>query len=123
MLKAEPQVNTEHDALLFAALGDATRLQLINRLGQCKANHNSIAKLSSGMELSRQGVTKHLRVLENAGIVKSARVGRELHFLLLPQALTPLKEYLELVSTQWDDAIERLRSYVEVEAKVEEKRI
>jgi DNA-binding transcriptional ArsR family regulator len=115
MLKAEKQSNTASEAQLFAALGDSTRLQLINRLGEGKGKdkHNSISGLSSGMKLSRQGVTKHLRVLENAGIVKSTRVGRELHFHLVPETLTPLQEYLELISSQWDDAIERLRSLVE----------
>lgn len=119
MLKAESQRSTDNEARLFAALGDSTRLQLINRLGEGegkgKHKHNSISGLSSGMKLSRQGVTKHLRVLENAGIVKSTRVGRELHFLLVPETLTPLQDYLGIVSTEWDDAIDRLRSLVEEE--------
>jgi len=100
MLKAENQPSTANEARLFAALDDNTRLQLISRLGEGKGKHNSISGLSSGMKLSRQGVTKHLRVLENTGIVKSTRVGRELHFLLAPEALTPLQEYLELISSQ-----------------------
>ena len=111
MLKAEKRSNTASEAQLFAALGDSTRLQLINRLGENKGKekYDSISGLSSGMKLSRQGVTKHLRVLENAGIVKSTRVGREQHFHLVPETLTPLQEYLELISSQWDDALERLR--------------
>lgn len=109
MLQAEP--STVSKAQLFAALGDSTRLQLIDRLGGEK--HSSISQLSSGIELSRQGVTKHLRVLENAGLVQSERVGRELHFQLVPEALTPLQEHLELVSAQWDDTLQRLRSFVE----------
>ena len=111
MLKAESQPSTDSKAQLFAALGDSTRLHLIDRLGGGK--HSSISGLSIGMKLSRQGVTKHLRVLENAGIVKSTRVGRELHFLLVPETLTPLQDYLEIVSREWDDAIERLRSLVD----------
>lgn len=109
MLRTEASIDSK--AQLFAALGDSTRLQLIDRLGSGK--HHSIATLGGGMKLSRQGVTKHLRVLENAGIVKSVRAGREMHFLLVPETLTPLQEYLEIVSVQWDDAIERLRSFVE----------
>jgi DNA-binding transcriptional ArsR family regulator len=111
MLKANKELPTGKEAQLFAALGDSTRLQLVNRLGGGK--RNSISGLSVGMKLSRQGVTKHLRVLENAGVVKSTRVGRELHFSLQPEALTPLQEYLDHVSAHWDDAIERLRSFVE----------
>ncbi len=109
MLNAES--NIAGKAQLFAALGDSTRLQLIDRLGS--GRYNSITELSSGIDLSRQGVTKHLRVLENAGLVKSARAGRELHFLLVPEALTPLQKHLEIVSTQWDEAIGRLRAFVE----------
>jgi DNA-binding transcriptional ArsR family regulator len=108
MLKAEKQSSMTSEVQLFAALGDSTRLQLINRLGEGKDKdqHSSISGLSSGMKLSRQGVTKYLRVLENAGIVRSTRVGRELHVLLVPEALTPIQEYLEIASVQCDDAIE-----------------
>jgi len=113
MLKAEKAADGQSKAQQFAALGDNTRLELIDRIGN--DGNNSIVELSTGMGLSRQGVTKHLRVLEQAGIVKSKRVGRELHFLLKPEALTPLQEYLELVSQKWDDTIERLRAFVEEE--------
>ena len=111
MLKAEHPPSTANEAQLFAALGDNTRLTLIGRLGG--QNSHSISALSDGMKLSRQGVTKHLRVLESAGVVTSARVGRELHFSLQPEALTPLQDYLSLVSAQWDGALGRLRSFVE----------
>jgi len=98
-------------AALFAALGDDTRLQLVNRLGD--GQQTSISSLSAGMKLSRQGVTKHLRVLENVGIVESTRVGREIQFVLNPASLTPLEDYLKLVSAQWDEAIARLQVFVE----------
>ena len=113
MSKAEQAIPAQRKAQLFAALGDSKRLELIERMGS--GGKNSIVELSTGMGLSRQGVTKHLRVLELAGIVKSTRVGRELHFLLTPAALTPLQEYLKLVSERWDDTIERLRAFVEEE--------
>ena len=93
MLKTEKQNDSANEAQLFAALGGNTRLQLINRLGegQGKNRRNSISGLCSGMKLGRQGVTKHLRVLKNAGIVKSTKVGREPQFLLVPETLTPLQ--------------------------------
>ena len=59
--------------------------------GQGKNRRNSISGLCSSMKLSRQGVTKHLLVLKNAGIVKSTKVGREPQFLLVPETLTPLQ--------------------------------
>lgn len=111
MLKADSQPARRTPAELFAALGDNTRLQLVDRLR--RGQNHSIAGLSAGMELSRQGITKHLRVLERAGIVESTRVGRELQFELKPESLMPLKDYLQLVSAQWDSAIGRLQAYVE----------
>lgn len=111
MLRTKPSDPTDSPAPLFAALGDSTRLRLVDRLGA--GDSGSITQLCAGIGLSRQGVTKHLRVLEVAGIVESTRVGRELHFALKPEALTPMQEYLRLVSRQWDDAIARLQAYVE----------
>ena len=111
MSRANQHSSKHEPAELFAALGDATRLQLVRRLGS--GQPNSISKLSTGMKLSRQGVTKHLHVLESAGIVESLRVGREIQFSLNPESLTPMQEYLERVSTQWDEAIVRLQSFLE----------
>jgi DNA-binding transcriptional ArsR family regulator len=58
-------------------------------------------------------VTKHLRVLEGAGMVRSARVGRESLFALEPKPIEEARQYLEHVSAQWDDALARLKSFVE----------
>jgi DNA-binding transcriptional ArsR family regulator len=97
----------------FAALGDATRLSLVGRLSG--GEPQSIARLTSGTPLTRQAVTKHLRVLEGAGVVHSVRVGRESRFALEPRRLDDLRAYLELVSRQWDEALARLKTFVEDE--------
>jgi DNA-binding transcriptional ArsR family regulator len=86
-------------ASLFAALGDATRLSVLARL--CGGEPQSIARLTAGTKLTRQAVTKHLRVLENAGVVRSARVGRESRFALDPQPIEEARAYLDQVSRQW----------------------
>jgi DNA-binding transcriptional ArsR family regulator len=98
-------------ATVFAALGDATRLSLIGKLSSGKPQ--SIARLADGTPLSRQAITKHLRVLEGAGIVHSVRVGRESMFEFRPQPLKDLRSYLDRVSEQWDDVLARLKSFVE----------
>ncbi len=98
-------------APLFAALGDETRLRLVTKLG--RAEPMSIAHLTHGTDLTRQAVTKHLRVLEGAGIVKSVKKGRESHFELAPQKIDDAKKWLDVLSAQWDDALERLRDLVE----------
>lgn len=98
-------------APVFAALGDATRLRLISRLNDGQAR--SIAQLTEGLSLTRQAVTKHLRVLERAGIVSSSSVGRESRFNLVPEPIERARSYLETVSSQWDDALSRLKRFVE----------
>jgi DNA-binding transcriptional ArsR family regulator len=99
------------NAPVFAALGDATRLELVSRLIDGQAR--SIAQLSGGLSLSRQGVTKHLRVLERAGIVSSSRVGRESRYTYVAEPIEQVRSYLETVSVQWDDALSRLKKLVE----------
>ncbi len=68
---------------------------------------------TAGTNLSRQAVTKHLRVLANAGLVRSVRVGRESLSELEPQPIEEVRDYLDQVSKQWDDALARRKSHVE----------
>ena len=98
-------------APVFAALGDATRLSLVAEL--CGGQPRSISQLTEGTRLTRQAITKHLRVLESAGVVQSVRSGRESLFRFDPESIEEIKEYLDLVSAQWDQALVRLKSFVE----------
>lgn len=98
-------------APVFAALGDVTRLALITRLND--GQPRSITQLTSGLNLTRQGVTKHLRVLERAGIVDASWVGRERKFTFVPASIKQVRSYLDTVSAQWDDALSRLQTFVE----------
>lgn len=87
-------------APVFAALGDETRLSLLARLSEGRPC--SISELTEGSKLSRQAITKHLRVLESVGMVHSARAGRQSLFELNLRPIKGIKEYLDLVSEQWD---------------------
>jgi DNA-binding transcriptional ArsR family regulator len=98
-------------APLFAALGDETRLRLVARL--CEEGPSSIARLAEGATVSRQAVTKHLVALERAGLVRSARAGRERIWQLQPGRLAHARRQLDEVSRAWDAAIGRLRAFVE----------
>ncbi len=98
-------------APVFAALGDATRLALIARL--CERAPCSISQLAEGWPITRQAITKHLRVLEAAGMVRGEMAGRECLFEIEPEPLEQAKEYLDLVAEQWDAALVRLRNFVE----------
>jgi len=98
-------------APVFAAFGDETRLSLVAKLSG--GQPCSISQLTKGSRLTRQAVTKHLRVLESVGIVHSVRAGRESLFELDPAPIAKMKEYLDFVSEQWDQALARLKSFIE----------
>ena len=98
-------------APIFAALGDETRLSLVAKL--CAGSPQSITQLTAGSKLTRQAISKHLRVLEEAGLVVSARLGRESQYEFNRKPIDDLKSYLEDVSRQWNDALGRLTSFVE----------
>jgi len=98
-------------AQIFAALGDQTRLSLVARLADAEAH--SISQLAHGSRLTRQAVTKHLHVLQRAGIVRCARSGRENLFELDPGPIADVRVYLDAVSQYWDQALVRLKAFVE----------
>ena len=98
-------------APILAALGDETRLQIVTRL--CNAGPLSITKLTAGTDISRQAITKHLTALSDAGLVRSERHGRERIWTLEPRRIDEVRRYLDQISQQWDDALNRLRAAVE----------
>jgi DNA-binding transcriptional ArsR family regulator len=101
----------ERSAPVFAALGDETRLRVVMLL--CGDGPASISRLTAGTNVTRQAVTKHLKVLENAGLVQSSRVGRESVWELSPRQLGEARRLLSEMSGQWDHALARLRTLVE----------
>lgn len=96
---------------VFAALGDATRLSLLSRLSI--DGPLSTTRLTEGTGVTRQAVARHLYALDDAGLVRNARRGRERIWELDPNRLEEAKRYLDQIAAQWDDAAERLRSFVE----------
>jgi DNA-binding transcriptional ArsR family regulator len=98
-------------SVVFAALGDETRLALVTRLAAGEAA--SITELTRHSRLTRQAITKHLRVLERAGMVRCVRAGRESRFELDPRPLSEIEEYVQRVSREWDAALARLKAFVE----------
>lgn len=100
-------------APLFAALGDPTRLQLAWRLAT--EGPQSITCLAQGLPVTRQAVTKHLRILEKAGLTKSNRSGRESLFELNPTSIQEINEILALITEHWDQTLCKLKVLVEKE--------
>lgn len=103
--------SSEALAHIFAALGDPTRLKLVALL--CAGSALSIAQLTATTEISRQGVTKHLQVLAEAGVVRDLKVGRERFWQLEPDRLDAAKRTLELIGRQWEAALGRLKAFAE----------
>lgn len=98
-------------APIFAALGDETRLRIIAVL--CAGGALSIAQLTSGTDITRQAVTKHLHVLAGAGLVRDLKVGRERRFQFEPAHLDEARRSLEAIARQWDVALGRLKATLE----------
>jgi DNA-binding transcriptional ArsR family regulator len=95
---------------IFAALGDETRLRLVARL---TAGPQSIANLTEGEAVTRQAITKHLQVLAGAGITRDLRRGRERVWELERRPLDEARRCLDIVSREWDQALGRLKAFVE----------
>jgi DNA-binding transcriptional ArsR family regulator len=108
---SQSPVPPKDSAPLFAALGDETRLRLVARLGD--EGPMSITRLTARFRVTRQAIAKHLRVMEQAGLVRSTRQGRESVWQLQHQRLADARRYLALISKQWDSALGRLRKFVE----------
>jgi DNA-binding transcriptional ArsR family regulator len=98
-------------APIFAALGDETRLRLVARL--CSDGPLSITRLSAGHAYTRQAITKHLRVLADAGIVRGVRAGRESRWELEPARLEEMRRFLELMSDRWNARLEALERHLD----------
>lgn len=101
----------DRHAPVFAALGDATRLQLVALL--CAGGAMSITQLTAATDLSRQGVTKHLQVLADAGLLRDERRGRERLWRFEAERLAEAQRALDAIGRQWDDALLRLQRHLE----------
>ncbi len=100
-----------NSAPIFAALGDKTRLRLLAVL--CTGRAVSIARLTSGTQITRQAVTKHLHVLADAGLVRDIKVGRERLWEFDPTRLEEARRSLDMIAQQWDHALYKLKMAVE----------
>jgi DNA-binding transcriptional ArsR family regulator len=98
-------------AAVFAALGDETRLRIVARL--CRDGPMSITRLAAGFAITRQAITKHLRVMKSAGLVRGSRQGRESVWQLEQKRLADARQHLQAISMQWDATLGRLKDFVE----------
>jgi DNA-binding transcriptional ArsR family regulator len=96
---------------LFDALGDPNRLRLIVAL--CDLGPSSTSQVTGVIPVTRQAASKHLQLLAAAGLVTSARRGRERVWTVQTEPLARASDYLTGLSHRWDAAVDRLRAYLE----------
>jgi DNA-binding transcriptional ArsR family regulator len=111
MSKRRVELGLAEAALLFAALGDETRLALLRRLSE--GGPASISALSESFRISRQAVTKHLQFLAAAAVIDGKRAGREHVWALNATRLGEAQRWIEIIARGWDDALERLKAHLE----------
>lgn len=94
-------------SLIFHALADPTRRSIVNRLAQSPAQ---VTELSEPTGLRLPTVMRHLAVLEEAGLIKTAKEGRVRVCALVPEAMEPAQTWLEAQRANWESRLDRLEA-------------
>jgi len=95
----------------FAALSDPTRRQIVERLAE--GGVQRVSDLSTGFAMSRQAVTKHLDILDKAGVVITERRGRERFNRLAEGAFDPIRDWLARYDRFWENKLGQLKQIIE----------
>jgi DNA-binding transcriptional ArsR family regulator len=95
---------------VFSALSDPSRRRLLETLATRESA--SLTELASQLPVTRQAVSKHLAALAQAGLVESARTGRETHYSLTPRPLDDALAWMERIGDRWDERLAHLREHL-----------
>lgn len=95
---------------VFAALSDPTRRQLVETLAQ--RENSTATELANLVPMTRQGVTKHLKILAGAELVQARKVGRETLYSLNPAPLAQTTLWIADITAQWDRRLQKLSDYL-----------
>jgi DNA-binding transcriptional ArsR family regulator len=101
------------DASIFSALADPTRRQLLTYLAE--NSPRTATQLAADYPITRQGILKHLTILEDAGLVAVHQRGREKRYTLTPEPLGELEQWIKDIGAKWDQRLLRLKACVENE--------
>ena len=104
--------SAKHD--VFQAIADPTRRKLLKLLSK---EEMPVTAISEHFPISRTAVSKHLRVLADAGLVKERKAGRETRYKLEPEPLNELKDWLQYFELFWENKLSALRLFVESDVK------
>jgi DNA-binding transcriptional ArsR family regulator len=94
----------------FSALSDPTRRGILERLGRADA---TISDLADAFEITLTGIKKHVRVLEDAGLVTTEKIGRARFCRLGPRTLDPEAAYIASYRRMLEDRLNRLEEFLE----------
>lgn len=100
-------------APIFAALADPTRRDLLLRLAE--SSPKTASQLAEEFPITRQGILKHLNILEDAGLVGVQQIGREKRYTLTPEPLEDIDAWIRQLGQLWDDRLLRLKTMIEDE--------
>jgi DNA-binding transcriptional ArsR family regulator len=103
----------EHEQSLFAALADPIRRGLLVNLAE--HSPRTATQLAEDYPITRQGILKHLTILEDAGLVAVHQSGREKRYILTPEPLEELDQWIEDIGAKWDERLLRLKTLLEHE--------
>lgn len=98
---------------VFAALADPMRRKLLVNLAE--HSPKTATRLAEEYPITRQGILKHLNILEEAGLVAVQQVGREKRYSLTPEPLDELDVFVKAISARWDKRLSRLKALLETE--------
>lgn len=102
-------VQSANLSIIFSALADPTRRAILARLSEGEA---PVKDLAEPFELSGPAITKHLKVLERAGLISRSREGQQRPCRLEPRALEPAADWIEHYRAMWEERFDRLDSYL-----------
>ena len=102
-------MNASHIAVTFAALGDKTRLSMVEDIA---ARPRSVTEIAAGASLTLAGAMKHLRQLEGAGLVRRKKAGRTVTYSLAPGAFTPILKWADRQTRFWEQSLRRLAKVI-----------
>lgn len=109
---------TEHQQPIFAALADPLRRSLLVNLAE--HSPKTATQLAREYPITRQGILKHLTILEAAGLVEVHQAGREKRYTLSPEPLGELEQWIKGLGAAWDARLLRLKAMLEPEQAGEE---
>lgn len=101
------------DAPIFHALADPMRRNLLINLAE--NSPKTATQLAEEFPITRQGILKHLNILEDAGLVAVHQIGREKRYALTPEPLNELESWLKKLNAKWDERLLRLKNMLETE--------